>query len=97
MAKEAAKKTKARRPTPLKRDLQNAKRRLLNKAFKSNVRTTVRRFDEAIAKGDAALIKQELDNVYSAMDKGVKRGVYKLNKASRTKARLTARAAAVKA
>ncbi|HEV8052518.1 MAG TPA: 30S ribosomal protein S20 [Parachlamydiaceae bacterium] len=94
MAKEAVKKTKPRRPTPLKRDLQNEKRRLLNKSFKSTVRTSVRAFDEALAKGDAALIKQQLDAVYSMMDKGVKRGVYKLNKASRTKARLAVRAAA---
>ena len=94
MAKEVAKKTKAKRPTPLKRDLQNEKRRLLNKAFKSSVRTSVRSFDEALAKGDAASIKEQLDNVYSMMDRGVKRGVYKLNKASRTKARLAARAAA---
>lgn len=94
MAKEAVKKTKARRPTPLKRDLQSEKRRLRNKAFKSSVRTAVRQFDEVLVKGDASLIKQHLDAVYSIMDKGVKRGVYKLNKASRTKARLAARAAA---
>ena len=94
MAKEAAKKTKAKRPTPLKRDLQNEKRRLQNKAFKSSVRTTIRRFEEALEKGDEAVIKQQLDLVYSAVDKGVKHGVYKLNKASRTKSRLTARAAA---
>lgn len=94
MAKEAAKKTKERRPTPLKRDMQNEKKRLQNKAFKSSVRTTVRRFEECVAKGDQAEIKECLSDVYSMMDKGVKRGVYKLNKASRTKARLTARAAA---
>lgn len=92
MAKEAAKKTKARRPTPLKRDMQNEKRRLLNKAFKSSVRTAVRRFDEALPKGDASLIQQHLDAVYSMMDRGVKRGIYKINKASRTKSRLAARA-----
>lgn len=92
MAKEAAKKTKARRPTPLKRDMQAEKRRLRNKAFKSSVRTAVRHFDESIAKGDAASIQEQLAAVYSMMDKGVKRGVYKLNKASRTKARLAARA-----
>lgn len=97
MAKEVAKKTKAKRPTPLKRDLQNEKRRLRNKAFKSSVRTSVRHFDEAVTKGDAALIKEQLDLVYSIMDKGVQRGVYKLNKASRTKSRLAARAAAAKA
>lgn len=94
MAKEEAKKTKERRPTPLKRDMQNEKRRLRNKSFKSSVRSAIRQFDESVQKGDAAAIKADLNAVYSLMDKGVKRNVYKLNKASRTKARLAARAAA---
>lgn len=94
MAKEAAKKTKERRPTPLKRDLQNEKRRLMNKSFKSSVRTSIRYFEETISKGDEATIKDRLNDVYSMMDKGVKRGIFKLNKASRTKARLAARAVA---
>lgn len=91
MAKETAKAAKIKRPTPLKRDIQNEKRRLRNKAFKSSVRTAIRHFEENLSKGDDALIKQNLNDVYSIMDKGVKRGVFKLNKASRTKARLTAR------
>jgi small subunit ribosomal protein S20 len=94
MAKEEAVKAKEKRPTPLKRDLQNEKRRLRNKSFKSSVRSAIRLFDEAIPKGDEAVVKKHLDAVYSLMDKGVKRGVYKLNKASRTKSRLAARAVA---
>lgn len=93
MAKEETKKAKEKRPTPLKRDLQNEKRRLRNKSFKSSVRTAIRHFDEAAQKKDEKLIKEQLDAIYSLMDKGVKRGVYKLNKASRTKSRLAARAA----
>ncbi len=91
MAKEEAVKAKVKRPTPLKRDLQNEKRRLQNKAFKSQVRTAVRAFEETLEKGDKALVQQRLDTVYSLMDKGVKNGVYKLNKSSRTKSRLAAR------
>lgn len=93
MAKEPVKKAKEKRPTPLKRDMQNEKKRLQNKAFKSSVRTSIRHFEDSVAKGDQAAIKESLNDVYSMMDKGVKRGVYKLNKASRTKARLTARSA----
>lgn len=92
MAKEADKKVKAKRPTAQKRDLQSERRRLRNKSFKSTVRTAIRNLDEALPKGDAALVQQKLNEVYSLMDKGVKRGVYKLNKASRTKARIAARA-----
>lgn len=85
------KKPKERRPKALKRDLQNEKHRLRNKAFKSNVRTVVRRFEEISAKGDATATKESLNEVYSIMDKAVKRGIFKLNKASRLKARMTAR------
>ncbi len=93
MAKEAAdkKKPKEKRPQALKRDLQNEKSRLRNRAFKSSVRTSIRHLDEAIEQGDAAAAKERLNATYSLLDKGVKRGVYKLNTASRTKSRLTAR------
>lgn len=94
MAKEPVIKAKVKSPTPLKRDIQNEKRRLRNKAFKSSLRTAVRQFEEALPKGEDAAIKEYLNNVYSMMDKGVKRGIYKLNKASRTKSRLAARAVA---
>lgn len=97
MAKEEAKTAKVKRPTPLKRDAQNEKRRLQNKTFKSNIRSAVRKFEDVLPKGDEAAIREQLSAVYSLMDKGVKRGIFKLNKASRTKARLTARAAAAKA
>lgn len=83
--KEAEK--KAKRPTALKRDLQNEKRRLINKSFKSVVRTTLRDFDASIATKDKEKIQSSLNNVFSIMDKGVKRGVFKINKAARTKAR----------
>ena len=96
MAKEAEKKktVKTRRPTAEKRDLQSEKRRMRNRAFKSRVRTVTRSFDEILLKGDAAQIQENLSLVYSMMDKGVKQGVYKPNKASRTKARMAAKAAA---
>lgn len=96
MAKEEkkGKPAKVKRPQALKRDDQNEKSRLRNKAFKTNIRTTIRNFEEALTAGDAANIKEHLNNVYSIMDKGVKRGVVKLNKASRVKARLTARTVA---
>jgi small subunit ribosomal protein S20 len=96
MAKEAgdAKKVvKEKRPTAIKRDLQNEKARLRNRAFKSTVKTAIRSLEESIAKGEATVTKERLSDVYSLMDKGVKHGVYKANKASRTKARLAARSA----
>lgn len=93
MAKEQEKK-KSKRPTAEKRMKQNEKKRLENKQFKSQVRTAVRRYEDCLTKTDAAKTKEALSLVYSMLDKGVKKGIFKLNKAARTKARLTARSAA---
>lgn len=96
MAKEEAKQKKVKRPTAIKRNEQSEKRRLRNKTFKSSVRTAIRKFEDSLHGEDGTAIKENLSAVYSLMDKGVKHGVYKINKASRTKARLTAHAASVK-
>jgi small subunit ribosomal protein S20 len=92
MANQTENKIRVKRPTALKRDIQHNKRRLINKAFKNSVRTALRRFEDVLASKNNEDIKTELNNVYSLMDKGVKRGVFKINKASRTKSRFTARA-----
>lgn len=87
--KEEESKVKQKRPTAIKRDIRNGKHRMINKSFKSNTRTTMRSFHEALESKDKERIQTELRNFYSAMDKGVKRGVYKPNKAARLKARAT--------
>lgn len=89
MAKQEAKKEK--RPTAQKRDLQNEKRRLSNRTYKSQVRTAIRAFDESLPKGNSAETTDKLNQAYSVLDKCVKKGIFKLNKASRTKSRLAAR------
>ena len=80
---------KVKRSTALKRDDQNLRRREQNKSYKSRVRTAIRSFHEKLEKGEPA--DKVLDDVYSLLDKCVKTGVFKLNKASRTKSRLAAR------
>lgn len=89
MSKEEKKKVK--RPTAQKRELRNEKMRLINKSFKSNVRTTFRAFEEALKGKDQSRIQTALNDIYSAMDRGVKKGLYKHNKAARIKSRLTQR------
>jgi small subunit ribosomal protein S20 len=88
------KKEKKKRPTALKRDLQNEKRRLRNRQFKTSVRTEIRKLKEFVEKQEKDQAKTQLNHVYSLLDKGVKNGNYKLNAASRTKSRLAAIAAA---
>lgn len=92
MADEKKKKTK--RPTAIKRNIRNTKRCLINKSFKSRVRTTVKRFEESLSQQSGDLVKEQLSEVYSMMDKGVKRGIFELKKASRVKRRLSSRVAA---
>ncbi len=82
-----------KRPTALKRDMQNIRKRNQNRAFKSNVRTTVNGFEAALAKGAEEGIAA-LKSIYSLMDKGVKKGIFKKNKAARVKARFTKKTAA---
>ncbi len=91
MAEEKKVKPKTKKLTALKRDEQSLKRNLRNRSFKSKVTTAVRAFEDTITKKDAPNAKVKLNDVYSLMDKGVKKGIYKSNKASRVKSRLHAR------
>lgn len=81
-----------RQPSALKRDIQSEKRRLRNRSYRSSVSTAIRSFETSLEKKEAPeSIKAKLSEVYSLMDTGVKKGVFKVNKAARTKSRLTAR------
>lgn len=93
MADAAEKKdAKKRRPSALKRDLQNARRRLRNRSQKSEVVTAIRNLTDSLSKKESAdVTNQKLGALFSLMDKGVKKGVFKANKAARTKSRLAAR------
>ena len=85
-------KTKPKKPSALKRDEQSLKRNLRNRSFRSKVTTAVRAFEDTLSKKDPLDAKAKLSSVYSLMDKGVKKGIYKMNKANRVKYRLDARA-----
>lgn len=92
--KKAGKKAaaKVKRPSALKRDLQNEKRRLRNRSYRASVLTSIRSLEKSLTdKESEEIVKTKLNTIYSLMDKGVKRGVFKLQKAARTKSRLTAR------
>lgn len=94
MAKESTPKKKTKRPTALKRDIQNEKKRLVNKSFKSKMRTVIRRFQEALQNDDSSSVKETLNDAYGVLDKAVKRNIMSANTAGRKKSRLAARAAA---
>ncbi len=93
MAKKEDKNKKVKRPTAEKRMIQNTKKRQQNREFKSQVRTAMRRFEDALTGSNKDQAQEKINVIFSLMDKGVKKGVFKLNKASRTKSRLTAKMA----
>lgn len=95
MADEKKEAKKRKRPTAEKRNLQNIKRRTENRAQRSEMKTVIRRLEEALEAKASSEVKEKLSSVYSILDKNVKRGIIKKNKASRTKARLAAKAAKV--
>jgi len=86
MAEE--KKLPPKRPTAKKRDIQNERKQLRNKAFKSSVKTATKSFLQD-AKNTAAL-----NTVYALLDKGVKKGIFHANKAAREKSKLAKKASA---
>ncbi|HLB52371.1 MAG TPA: 30S ribosomal protein S20 [Chlamydiales bacterium] len=86
--KEKEKQTK--RPSALKRDLQSERRRLRNRSFRSSVSTAIRSLKDALSqKQEAPSIQEKLNTLYSMVDKGVKKGVFKPGKGARTKSRLS--------
>lgn len=89
MADDNKKKPKTKVPTAVKRELQNERRKLSNRAFRSKVSTAVKALVTPGAK-----LAPKLSCVYSLMDKGVKKGVFTQNKANRFKSRITKRFAA---
>jgi small subunit ribosomal protein S20 len=90
-------KKKPKKATALKRDEQSVKRNMRNRSFKSKVTTAVRAFEDTLTKKDSTGAQTKLSDVYSLMDKGVKKGIYKMNKANRVKSRLDARAKQISA
>jgi small subunit ribosomal protein S20 len=95
--KKEKEKKKPKKLSALKRDEQSVKRNLRNRSFKSKVTTALRAFEETLSKKDSPGAQTKLSDVYSLMDKGVKKGIYKMNKANRVKSRLDARAKQISA
>ena len=86
MSNEGKDKPKKKKcPTAMKRMKQNIKKNLQNRSFKSRVKTSIRAYESALLTKDKEKIQSALNSIYSLMDKGVKLGAYKKNKAARTK------------
>ncbi|WP_025272405.1 30S ribosomal protein S20 [Haloglycomyces albus] len=71
-----------------KRNRQNEKRRLRNKAVKSSLKTSIRKFRAAEATGDIASAKEHLQIVGRQLDKAASKGVIHKNQAAQRKSKL---------
>lgn len=79
-----------------KRIKTNEKRRIRNKAYKSELKTLVRKTREAIAAGDAETAESELRIAGRKLDKAVSKGVIHKNQAANRKSKLAKQVAALK-
>jgi small subunit ribosomal protein S20 len=74
-----------------KRVRQTARRTAVNKNRKSQVRSAIRKAEDALASGDAAAAAAALKQAEPAIMRGVSKGVVHKNTASRKVSRLNAR------
>ena len=79
----------------IKRIATNEKARLRNKAVKSELKTVVRQFREAVEAGDGEKTQAALARASRRLDKAVTKGVIHKNQAANRKASMAKRAAAV--
>jgi small subunit ribosomal protein S20 len=80
---------KEKRPTAKKRDLQSLKRKVKNRSFKASVATSIRSLKESVSKNEKNATQSKLNEVFSLIDKGVKKGIIKQNKAQRVKSQMS--------
>ena len=66
----------------------NEKNRAINKAYKSELATGLKKYNAAISAGDVKLAKSLLSETVSLIDESVTRGIIHKNKADRKKAEI---------
>ena len=77
----------------IKRNRQNEKRRLRNKAVKSSLKTAIRKYNEAVEAGDATAAQALLRDASRKLDKAASKGVIHQNQAANRKSAIAKRAA----
>ena len=87
----------ANSPQAKKRARQIERRTDVNKARRSRIRTFLRKVEEAIAGGDQGVASAALKAAQPEMMRGVSKGVWHKNTASRKISRLSARVKAMAA
>ena len=78
---------KVKRSSRLKRLDQSIENRDRNRAYAAKTRTAMKKLETSVTSGNESNIQELLSDVYSLLDKAVKKGMLKINKASRDKAK----------
>ena len=79
----------------IKRNRSNEKARQRNKAVKSALKTSIRRFHEAIASGDAQKARDAAQSVSRELDIAASKGVIHKSQAANRKSAIARQAAAL--
>jgi small subunit ribosomal protein S20 len=79
----------------IKRNRQNEKRRMRNKAVKSSLKTAIRKFRQTATSGDAEAAAALLRDASRKLDKAVSKGVIHRNQAANRKSAIAKRLASV--
>lgn len=74
-----------------KRVIVTEKSRAINKAYKSELATGLKKYNAAVANGDVEAVKSLLSVTISLVDESVTRGIIHKNKADRKKADINAK------
>lgn len=72
-----------------KRNLTNEKKRLQNAAFKSSLRTAIKKFEVAVANNNLEEAKSAFSLATKKLDKALAKGLYHKNHVSRSKSHLS--------
>lgn len=87
----------ANTPQSKKRARQTLRKTEVNKARRSRIRTHLRKVEEAIASGNVETAREALKTAQPELMRGVTKGVYHKNTASRKISRLSSRVKALSA
>ena len=79
----------------IKRNKQNEKRRLRNKAVKSSLKTAIRKFNATAAAGDTAAAETLLRDAARKLDQAASKGVIHKNQAANRKSAIAQRYASL--
>lgn len=69
----------------IKRDKTNEKRRMRNKAVRSELKTAVKKVQAAVAAGDVEAANSAVDHAYKLLDKAAAKGIIHKNQAAQRK------------